>query len=237
MNHLRALVIRQEEEALSLAKALTAKGVEPYLCPLFKPFFLPCPSLENPQGLIITSKNALRALEEREELKQLPLYVVGDQTAQFAKNRGFKTVFSSSGTSKELLFLILQKAARTNGTLWHLSGDVVRGDIVETLKTEGFQAQRHIIYHIKEVDDLPSSLISDIQQQKMSHVLFFSPRTTDVFINLLEKNGLEKMASSITSLCLSQNVVERARCLDWKKIWVSPRPTVQGMIGYFNEKQ
>lgn len=232
----RALVIRQQEEALPLAKALREKGVEPYLYPLFTPHFLPLPPLENPQGFIITSKNALRALEGREELKKLPLYVVGDQTAQFAKAMGFSTVFNASGTSKELISLILQKASHNRGVLWHLSGDVIRGNIVETLKKEGFESRRYIIYHLKERDDLPLALVDDLHHQRLSHVLFFSPRTTTAFVNLLKKNGLETLTAPMTSLCLSQNVVEKALSLNWKKVWVSPRPTVQDMIGYFNEK-
>jgi len=236
MNASRILVIRQREEALSLAKALTEKGVEPYLCPLFKPCFFSLPPLENPQGLIITSKNALRALEDQEEFKCLPLYVVGDETAQFAKSIGFKTVLSASGTSQELLSLILRKASPNKGLLWHLSGDVIRENIVDVLQTKGFHAKRHIVYRLKEVDELPLSLIDDLQHQKISHVLFFSPRTTEVFINLLEKSGLEITTSFMTSLCLSQNVVEKALRLDWKKVWVSPQPTLQDMIGYFNEK-
>jgi len=236
MNRPRALVIRQEEEALPLAKALIAKGVEPYLCPLFKPHFLPFPPLENPQGLIITSKNALRALEGREELKKLPLYVVGDKTAEFAKKLGFETVASASGTSKELTSLILHKASRHQGILWHLSGEVVRGNMVETLQTQGFDAKRHIVYQIKEIDNFSSSLVTDLQAQRISHIFFFSPRSTTLFINLLKKNGLETMTLLMTSLCLSQNVVEKALSLDWKEVWVSPKPTLQDMIGYFNEK-
>lgn len=232
----RALVIRQREEALSLAQALKEKGVEPYLCPLFKPHFFSLPYIENPQGLIITSKNALRALEDQEDLKHLPLYVVGDETAKFAKNLGFETVLSASGTSKELLSLVLQKSSPNKGYLWHLSGDVIREDIVAVLQAEGLPAKRHVVYHLQEVDALPLSLINDLQQQKISHALFFSPRTTNVFISLLEKCGLETTSSFMTSLCLSQNVVKKALRLDWKKIWVSPKPTLQAMIGYFNER-
>ncbi len=232
----RALVIRQREEAIPLAKALREKGVEPCLCPLFTPHFLPFSPLENPQGLIITSKNALRALEGRREVRDMPLYVVGDQTAGLAKSMGFSTVFSASGTSQELASLILQKASRAQGTLWHLSGDVVRGNIVDTLQREGFDAKRRIIYRLKASDDLPSSLVEDLRNQRISHVLFFSPRTTTLFVDLLKKKGLEKTTVQMTALCLSQNVVKKALSLDWRKVWVSTTPTAQEMIGYFNEK-
>jgi len=233
----RALIIRQESECQALARLLRLRGVEPCIHPLFIPHFFPLPPLENPQGLIITSKNALRALDGRDDLKNLPLYVVGDQTARFAKDQGFSEVWSASGTSRELVSLIRQKASRTNGILWHLSGDIVAGKIVETLQMEGFQAKRQKVYCIEGVKTLPPSVQFELQNQKISHVLFFSLHTALFFVDLLKKNGLGKATHQMTSLCLSHNMVKEIGILEWKKIWVSPSPTLEDMVEYFDEEQ
>lgn len=231
----RALLIRQEEESLALSKLLQEKGVETCLHPLFTPLFFSLPSLKNPQGIIITSKNALRALEGRENLKEIPLFVVGDQTALFAKERGFLTVLSASGTSQELLHLILEKASPKKGILWHLSGDIVKGNIVETLKAKGFEAKQRRVYHIEEAKALPPSLLFDLEHQRISHILFFSPRMTTLFIHLLRKKRLEKVTCQMTALCLSQDVLKEALELEWKKVWVSSKPTLQDMGEYFDK--
>ena len=231
------LLIRPMMEALPLAKILKSKGVKPLLHPLFEPRFLPLPPLKTPQALIITSKNALRAIEGYEDLKTVPLYVVGDQTAQLAQDTGFARVTKASGTSKELTKLILNHAQREKGILWHLSGEVVKGNIVKELRAKGFKAERHIVYHIQDAENIPASLLSDLQNQKISHVMFFSPRTTTIFVNLINKNGLEKVAHQITALCLSQAVAEKAKLLEWKKMWISPQPATQNLTGYFDEEK
>lgn len=230
------LLIRPLIDALPVAQSLKAKGIVSHLYPLFKPCALSFPPLETPQALIITSKNALRAIEGYEDLKKFPLYVVGDQTAQLAQALGFSTVISASGTSQDLTQLILRQAHPKSGILWHLSGEMIKEDIVQKLQAAGLRAKRQIVYRIEGVEDLPPALLSDLQTQKISHVLFFSSQTTFFFVNLLKTHQLEKAACHLTALCLSQDVAEKARPLKWKKIWISPRPTLQSMIGYFDEK-
>jgi len=231
------LLIRPLEDALPLAKILKSKGVESLLHPLFEPRFLPLSPLKAPQALIITSKNALRALEGYEELKEVPLYVVGDQTARLARERGFLKVLSASGTTQELTKLILDHAHPEKGVLYHFAGEIMKGNIVHELRFRGFDAERHIVYHIQEAENLPEPLLLDLQNEKISHVMFFSPHTTTIFVKLIIKNALEKIASRMTALCLSQDVAGKAEFLDWKKIWVSPQPATQNMTGYFDEEK
>ena len=232
-----ALIIRPLRDALPLAKSLKSKGVEPYLCPLYHPRFLSVPPLKNPQALILTSKNALRALEGREDMKKIPLYAVGDETAQLARDMGFSKVISASGTSQELIQSVLQMAHPKAGILWHLSGEIVKGNIVETLNGQGFEAKQHIVYHIEPVKEIPASLLFHLQNQRLTHVLFFSSHTTLLFVNHLKMNGLEKLVCQMKAICLSQAVALKASTLTWKEIWVSPKPEVQSLIGYFDEKR
>lgn len=233
----RALLLRQQEECFALSNLLESYGVMSFSYPLFEPCFFPISPLENPQGLLITSKNALRSIQQNEDLKAIPLYAVGDQTAQLAKSMGFTDVRSASGTAKDLISLVTQKASRKKGILWYLSGDIIKENIAEILKKKGFSSKRQIVYNIKEVETLPSVLLHDLQMKAFSHVLFFSPKTTNIFIKLLKKNRLEAVATEMTSLCLSQNVLQKAKKIHWKKVWVSPKPTVNKMIEYFNAKK
>lgn len=230
------LLIRPLEDALPLANALRLKGIEPCIYPLFEPYFFPLSPLTNPQALIITSKNALRAIKEQENLKQTPLYVVGDQTAELANELGFSNVFNASGNSQDLISLILQKARREEGILWYLSGEIIKTNIIEELRTKGFQAERQVVYGIKEIENVPLSFLSKLKEEKISHAMFFSPHTTTLFVNILKRHGLEKTTEKMTSLCLSQAIADKASALRWKKIWVSPKPTTKHMKDYFNEE-
>ena len=137
------------------------------------------------------------------------------------------------GNAKDLIHLIGQKATPDGGVLWHLSGDVVTGNIQETLTAQGFDVRRHLVYQMTISDDFPSSFVHDFKEKVISHVLFFSPHTTALFIQLLKKRGLEEFTSQMTAICLSAKVAAKASNLKWKEIWVSPAPTVQALIGYF----
>ena len=69
-------------------------GHEPVLAPLLKIEFLndvPL-NLNGAQAIVITSRNALRALgahPEREKATELPLFAVGEATAWAARQLGF----------------------------------------------------------------------------------------------------------------------------------------------------
>lgn len=231
------LLIRALTEALPLSQELRLRGLEPVCHPLFEPSFFPLPFFKEPQAFIITSKNALRALEAREDLKTIQLYVVGDQTARLAESMGFSKVASASGTSQELGELILSQAHPDNGILYHLSGEMLKGDLVKDLQNKGFRAKRQIVYSIKDVDNLPQKLIHDLLQRTMSHVMFFSPRTTFVFATLLKKCKVESETNMVTAICLSKNVAKEAQQLTWKNIWISPRPNLKNMLRYFDDER
>lgn len=231
------LITRPLEDALPMADALRSKGLESVLYPLFEPLFLPVPYLKTPQALIITSKNALRAIEGEEDLKNIPLYGVGDETARLAQCMGFKNVISASGTSHDLIDLILKQTPKEQGILYHLSGNVIKVDIVKELQKKGLTAKRKIVYRIQKIRNLQDSLLYDLENKKISHVMFFSPRTARFFVSLLNENKLEKIASEIRAVCLSNSVAQAVRSLQWKEIWISPQPLVKNMIGYFHEEK
>lgn len=231
------LIIRPLKEAHSLYNSLKLQNIKSTLYPLFKTCFLPICDLGRPQAFIITSKNALYALEGRQDLKDIPVYGVGEQTSYVAKNIGFTRVFCGSETSRGLTQFVLKNADPKKGPLLHISGEKVTGKIVETLRKHGFEANRHLAYKIEDPTELPPSLIKDLHNKTLTHVMFFSPRTTEVFVNLLKESELTETTTHMTSLCLSKNVAEKAGLIPWKDIWISPNPTTEAMTRYFDEKK
>lgn len=234
MSHV--LLIRPLEDALPLASQLEARGKKVMCYPLFEPVFFPVPRLKNPQALIITSKNALRALKGASELRDLPLYTVGDETAALARTMGFKNVMSAQGTVQDLAGLIAKQETPARGVLCHLAGEVTKGSLVENLTTLGFKVERHVVYGICDAGCLPYPLILDFSQGQISHVMFFSPRTTELFVRLFKEAGLDEKLCLKDALCLSQDIAEKAQQLCWEKVWISPHPTAQDMTGYFEDQ-
>src|SRR5579864_3272658 len=96
------LVTRPQPDAETTAASLRARGLEALLAPMLR--FEPAAFHEDadtPYGaIIVSSANALRAIESQlhgSRLLTLPLFAVGEHTAAFARNAGFKKVISAGG--------------------------------------------------------------------------------------------------------------------------------------------
>jgi len=102
---MRLLVTRPEPDASRQAEKLRELGHEPILAPLMTietisgvPLHL-----DQAQALIVTSRNALRAIAARPELNEardFPLYAVGEATAREAAELGFPTIVAGPGTGE-----------------------------------------------------------------------------------------------------------------------------------------
>jgi uroporphyrinogen-III synthase len=192
-------------------------GHEPLLAPLLRIEFLPDVPLEldGVDALIVTSRNALRALEahpQRGEAVQRPLYAVGDATAELARALGFSDITAGPGTGEALAKLInarSQKGAR----FLHLSGETVAFDLKAALETEGFDVRQPILYRAVPATALPPEAVAAIEDGTLDGVILMSPRTGATFADLVRRHGLEGAASRLICYCLSQAVAQAVRPL------------------------
>ena len=98
---MRILVTRPAEEGERFAKLLRARGHEPILSRAIDIQFEDGPglSLEGAQAILVTSANGVRALVRRTKKRNVPLFVVGPQTAEAAHMAGFVSVRDAKGDS------------------------------------------------------------------------------------------------------------------------------------------
>ena len=130
---MRLLVTRPEPDATRQAERLAARGHEPVLAPLLaiESAIDATLELEGAQALIVTSRNALRALATHRDLAaslQLPLFAVGEATARAAAELGFAKVTAGPGTGAELSRRIADALDPNTGVLVHLAGETVAFD-------------------------------------------------------------------------------------------------------------
>lgn len=165
-------VTRSQPAADQSTAKLSAKGFDAVAAPLIKitPPVSRSPRLPREAHLIITSKNGVTTLADSTEARHWPVITVGDATAEAARDAGFSDVISASGTSADVLTLVRSLALASNRPVIHVSGTKARGQITETLQSEGYAAERHIYYASRPVASVPALDMSDI-----SHVLLYSP--------------------------------------------------------------
>ena len=210
---MRVLVTRPEFDATREAEALTARGHEPVLAPLLAIEFLPGVSLDldGAQALIVTSRNALRALAAHAELKQalaLPLFAVGEATARAAQQLGFAEVTIGPGTGAGLLPLIRTELHPEKGALVHVAAEAVAFDLKPLLEEEGFTFRRPVLYRSHPAETLSAEIVAGLTSGDISGVILLSPRTAKTFAALAERHGVVTQAQGLVCYCLSQAVAE-----------------------------
>lgn len=226
------LVTRPEPGAGETAARLRRDGHVPLLCPLLTIEMAagPAPDLAGVAALVATSPNGVRAMDLYDLPREIPLYAVGDRTATAARDAGFGTVTSAGGDLLDLVRLIRQEPPAIPGRLLHVSGADVAGDLGALLAPDGPAVTRHIGYRAVPVTAMAPAMVAAIRGGEVTHVLLFSARTADGFVNLCRQAGLADAVGRLTALCLSAAVAQAASGLAWRETRIAASPDADALM-------
>ncbi len=229
---MRVLVTRPGTDGEALMARLTEEGYDGLHEPLLVVNLLGGPDIDTHgvQAYLATSSNGVRALFNRNPSMSIPLYAVGDATANTARELGFDQVHSAEGDVGALAALVKDMLDPKNGALYHAVGSVQAGLLRETLEKEGFECRQHVLYKSEPTKSLSSETIAGIKSGKIETVLLYSPRTAGTFVKLLRKARLVRSAKHLTLICLSPAVAEKAADLSWKERLVAKAPTQDALL-------
>ena len=228
---MRVMLTRPRADSERLAEALRARGNEVVIEPMLK--IIPVgslPPLDGVTALIVTSANGLRAFAAASDRRDLTVYSVGDATAQAAREAGFAAVESAEGDSAALGTLIAARVKRDAGTLLHIQGRAVTGDLDKILVSQGFSVRMAVLYEAEAVDKLTIAARASIADQKIDMILFFSPRTARTFVRLVQDAGLADRCETVMAICLSAAVAEAGSALTWAGVHIAATPDRTAMI-------
>ena len=157
---MRVLVTRPEPDASREADALAARGHQGVKAPLLviEPVEDVALELDGAQALIVTSRNALRALAGHRDLgraRKLRLFAVGGATASAARELGFAEVTEGPGNGAGLAELIEAEAKPADGVLIHLAGETLAFDLKSALEAKGFSVRQPVLYRSVQATQLP----------------------------------------------------------------------------------
>lgn len=132
---------------------------------------LPC--LDDVRALILTSRQGVAQFVARSGRRDLPVFAVGDGTAQAAQAAGMQAV-SARGDAADLVACILEQGAP--GPMLHLRGAHAAGDVAGALQCVGIDAREAVIY--AQVPQPLSDAALDLLKGRAPVVLpLFSPRS------------------------------------------------------------
>ncbi len=171
----RVLITRSEPGAHATAALLRELGLEPIVEPLFELEPL-LPVLMDFDALAFTSANGVREFARLSERRDVPVYCVGNRTAEQAVEVGFAEVASADG-DVSALFHLLTSTLRKTTRLLHTGNADSLGGLSVSLRANGFHAAFQATYHARPAASPPPRLAAHLGGDvQFDAVLIHSPR-------------------------------------------------------------
>jgi uroporphyrinogen-III synthase len=227
------LITRPQPDNDSTARALRARGHDVLPAPMLR--FEAVPFRDDPDAqygaVIVTSANALRAIADQpvaETLRRLPLFAVGERTAEAARAGGFANVVSADGDAGALRDLITEqvraKTLNKSQTLLYLAGADLARDLAGELGERGFSVVTQTTYRMAPVTRLPEEVGAALAAGQVEAVLHYSRRSARAFVDAAGSAGVEISALAIPQCCLSDQVASVMRDAGATRVLAAPSP-------------
>jgi uroporphyrinogen-III synthase len=231
---MRILVTRPASEAERTARRLVAAGHEPVLAPVM---VVRATGKAPPPGrfdaVLMTSGRAV-ADEAAASLGALdlgvsPLFAVGRQTAEAARQAGFRDVRIADGDAAPLLDLMrltLPRPAR----LLYLAGQDRKPTLEAGLAAAGYALSVHETYAAEAVAAWPAAVLDQIATQRLAACLHYSRRSAALALQLAEAAGVEEAFLGLVQACLSADAAAPLRAaalrhgIDAGQLAIAERP-------------
>ena len=219
----RILILRPRPGADETAARAAAIGLENVVAPLFtiRPLEWAAPNPEDFEALFVTSANALR-FGGLDPFLHLPLYAVGEATAEAARRAGFDEV--RTGPSDGVALVAMMETHGIERALRLVGRDHI--DLGET----AVSLEPRFVYAAEAVEALPEEAETALRQDALA--LLHSPRAGRVFAGLVDAAGLSRTQIAIAAL--SGNVAEAAGD-GWKSVSIAPDPRDEALLELASE--
>jgi uroporphyrinogen-III synthase len=196
------LLTRTEELSLPIAQQIKNEGHKAIIQPLFSVSYQENlqPANQQIQGVLITSANAIFALEKLKIAKNIQILAVGDVTASKIKNLGYKNVIAAQNSAQSLLELAQEKLQPNLGLILYLSGEIITLNLAERLQKMGSHCQRIVTYRTIERKELSKETIAAIENGDINEIWLYSQNSGKIFAKLAKKHRLERFLEKITTL-------------------------------------
>lgn len=205
---MRVVVTRPQADSERTAAALEALGHEVLVAPLMRIEPVAVDLAGTWSAIVITSANALQAVSAAADgVKTLPVFAVGDRSAEAARRAGFAEVSSANGDIKDLVRLVAARTVGAEAPLLYLAGEDRSGDLVTQLAAHGIDAEMKVVYRIV-AEVFPPVLAAALESGDVDAVLHFSRRSAELFVEGARSSGVAGPAEDVRHLCLSSQVAE-----------------------------
>lgn len=230
------LLIRSRERSVRTAARLAELGHVVVFLPVTRtnimPFEIPAQPFD---GIIFTSAVApdivASAIKNRSIngiSLALPVWCVGDATANAAREAGFGDIRTGPGNAEQLAAIIAEHHGRSPARLFYPSAKDIAFDMAAAL---GHQSVlRQIVYEVELVDLEPEQISDALNRVSNGALLLYSARTAAQFFGLVERHGLARTLDSTAIIAISDKVANTVETTIGMKPKVAATPDEEAML-------
>ena len=236
---MRLVVTRPQIDSERTAAVLRARGHAVLVAPLLRVEPVKADFSGTWGGVIVTSTNAPGAISgnpARAALVKLPLFAVGQRSADAARGSGFADVTSAGGDVRDLVQLIAERHADAAVPLLYLAGEDRAADLVADLAGHGVAAEMAVVYRAVTAP-FPPELIAALQAGDVDAVLHFSRRSAENYIAGARQAGIIEQALAVRHFCLARPIAEPLSGAGAGSIAVAKRPDEAALLGLLEPAQ
>jgi uroporphyrinogen-III synthase len=234
---MRVVLTRAAEDAGATAEKLRAMGHEPVLAPLGTVATLPARwPRPLPDALAATSAHAFAGLLPLPgHAADLPVFAVGERTAEAARQAGFREALAGPGDALALAAAMAKRLA-PEARVFYAAGRTRKPALEEALRARRFRLDVAETYAIEPAVLLPGQARVVLLDPKGTCALHYSRATVERFASLARSAGLEDAFVAMRHLCLSADVA--APLLAWgaRSVEVADAPREAALLDLLGRK-
>jgi uroporphyrinogen-III synthase len=233
------LVTRPHPDNEATTATLRGRGYEVLLAPMlrFEAVAFQDDADARYGAVIVTSANALRGFDQHpsgKSLLKLPLFAVGEHTADAARHAGFAKVISAAGDVVGLRDAVVAsvkaKELKKSSTLLYLAGADLARDLAGDLGERGFTVVTHTTYRMIPVEKLPREAFDGFASNNIEAVLHYSRRSARSFLEAARAAGVEISALAIPQCCISEAVAQVVRDAGANQVVIARSPDENALL-------
>lgn len=237
---MRILLTRATDEALRTAEKLAALGHEALFSPVIEmqPREASWPSgvLD---GVITTSAQAFEQAQFSPEFplpearRLLPLFLVGNRTAEAAQRHGFTGALTLAADAKDLAEAIVAKLP-AGARLAYLAGHDRKPNLEERCKEAGIEIIAVETYEARAAERLNETAAAALADHAIDAVLHYSRRSTEIFLNLAAEAGVDPAATR--HIAISADAAAPLEAAGIADVEIAAEPKEQALLALLSQK-
>jgi len=211
-------ITRSAPYSHSSANLLQREGFRTLVAPVLqvRPIASALPSTL-PDALVFTSAHGVLHHPHQSEWRHLPVFTVGNHTAETVAAAGYSNVHSADGDVHDLEELIATSLPRT-ANLFLFGARELAGDLDSSLAERGFGVERFVVYEARSSTDHDlSEAITFLP--RIDGICVYSPRSADRVAEMLRATPWHG-----TIFCISEACAARFPVRDHLLVQVAERP-------------